>query len=166
MATHDAQGNSLFVVDSPDLIAKTADSVYRERDDIRNNELVATPSMVSVRCEPQQEVRLPVYSDTQCPAPLVISSPCIAYVHFPLRSTFKSDVTVLHDGQCEVHFSYDFVTAQQLENGDILVNGGNGGAGGSQTGDCATLKPYLEIEEAIALHQNALMRESAAITQP
>ncbi|WP_078085900.1 hypothetical protein [Microbulbifer mangrovi] len=159
MAAFGAGNNSLFVVDAADLIARAADAIYRERDDIEDNELVATTSMVSIHCRPGREVRIPRISETQCPAPRVISSPCIAEIQFPLRSTIKSDVTALNDGQCEVHFSYNFVSAEQLETGDLIVGINHGGSSGSRQGDCATLKPYFEIEEAIRVYQYALERE-------
>lgn len=163
MAAFGADNNSLFAVDVADLIARAADAIYRERDDIEDNELVATTSMVSIRCRAGREVRIPRISETQCPAPRVISSPCIADIQFPLRSTIKSDVTTLNNGQCEVHFSYDFVSAEQLETGDIIVGINHGGSSGSRQGDCATLKPYFEIEEALRVYQYALERELSLI---
>lgn len=158
-----AENNSLFVVDAPSLIAKAAEAIYKKRNDIQKNELIASPSMVSLNCQAQREIQLPVYSDTQCPAPRVIQSPCIADVNFPLRSTFKSDITVLRNGQCEVHFSYDYVRAEQLENGEIIVNMNSGRGSGSRQGDCTTIKPYLEVVEAIDAHQSALERELSVI---
>ncbi|WP_066964691.1 hypothetical protein [Microbulbifer sp. Q7] len=163
MTVFGAEYNSMFAIDAADLIATAADTIYRERDDIEDNELVATTTMISLSCRSEREVRIPTPSETQCPAPRVVSSPCVATIQYPLRSTIKSDVTTLGDSQCEINFSYEFVSAEQLETGDIIVGMNQGSGSGGMQGDCTTLKPYLEIEEAIHVYQLALERELSAV---
>jgi len=151
--------DSVFFIDTPTLIETSAAAIYRELENIEDGELVANESPVSVNCKAQRKITSPATGIPCPPNPAIVETPCIARIKFALRSSFKSDVTALNNGQCEIHFRYRFIVAQQLENGKLLIDGNLGTGSGNKSGDCENIKPYLEVTEAIELHQAALDRE-------
>ncbi|WP_299592467.1 hypothetical protein [uncultured Microbulbifer sp.] len=148
-----------FFIDTADLIQKSAKEIYRKNVDLEPGDLVSTLDPVWISCKAGRQRTFTVPSETQCPAQQKIQTPCIAKVNFPIRTTISTDVTVLSDGQCEINFSYDFTSSEQWENGYIQASLNKGSGSGSVRGDCAKIKAYVEIEEAVQIHESALNRQ-------